>query len=47
MKPLTSFALWFLAGYITVAKIAPFVQAKFEAMNLDSKWEAINDVFDE
>lgn len=29
----------FAIGYWTVTKLAPAVQAKFEAMDLDSVWE--------
>lgn len=39
MKELLKFAFWFGVGYVTVTKLAPAVQAKYEALDLDNVWE--------
>lgn len=43
MKELATFAAFFALGYLVVEKLAPTIQAKIEAMDLDNAW----DVFDE
>jgi hypothetical protein len=39
MKQLLEFAAYFALGYLVVTKVAPVIQAKVEAMDLDSVWE--------
>ena len=39
MKELAKFALAFAAGYLLVTKLAPALQARYEALDLDSTWE--------
>lgn len=43
LKQLLEFAAWFSLGYLVVTKLAPAVQAKFEAMDLDAVWELWNE----
>jgi len=39
MKQLLEFAAYFALGYLIVNKVAPVIQAKVEAMDLDSVWD--------
>lgn len=39
MNELIRFAFWFGVGYLAVTKAAPAIQAKVEAMDLDSMWD--------
>jgi hypothetical protein len=39
MNKLLEFAAYFALGYLVVTKVAPVIQAKVEAMDLDSVWE--------
>jgi hypothetical protein len=39
MKELATFAFWFAVGYLVTKKGIPYVQAKIEAMDIDSVWE--------
>jgi hypothetical protein len=39
MKQLVEFAAWFALGYLVVNKVIPVVQAKVEAMDIDTVWE--------
>lgn len=39
MKKLLEFAAWYSLGYLVVSKAMPAIQAKIEAMDLDSVWE--------
>lgn len=43
MKELLTFVFWFGVGYLTVTKVAPYVQAKIESQNLDATWRLMND----
>jgi hypothetical protein len=39
MKKLLEFAAWFALGYIVTDKGIPYIQAKIEALDIDSVWE--------
>lgn len=39
MKQLITLAVGFAVGYWVVTKAAPYVQAKVEAMDLDTVWD--------
>ncbi len=39
MKEVIKFAFWFGVGYLVTTKVAPALQAKYEAMDLDSVWD--------
>lgn len=43
MKQLLAFAAGFGVGYIVVTKLAPILQAKIEAVDLDAAWQAYAD----
>lgn len=43
MKHLLTFAAFYSLGYLVVTKVAPMVQAKIEAMDLDSAWDVFNE----
>lgn len=44
MKQLLAFAAGFGVGYIVVAKLAPILQAKVEAFDLDTTWAIYDDM---
>jgi hypothetical protein len=39
VKELLKFAFWFGVGYVVTTKVAPAIQARYEAIDLDSVWE--------
>jgi hypothetical protein len=39
VKKLLELAAWFALGYVITNKGIPYMQAKIEAMDLDSVWE--------
>lgn len=39
MKQLAAFAAFFFGGYLLATKAMPYVQAKFESLNLDEVWD--------
>jgi hypothetical protein len=44
MRQLLAFAAGFTVGYVIFNKLAPIVQAKIEAVDLDRMWEIWNEV---
>lgn len=46
MRKLISFAVGYTVGYLLVTKLAPVVQAHFEAMDLDTMWDVYDSMPD-
>lgn len=46
MKPLLAFAITFAVGYYLVTKVAPVVQAKVKAFDLDDAWDIFDNEWD-
>lgn len=42
MKQLFSLAFGFAVGYLATMKVAPILQAKIEALDLDDMWEVFD-----
>lgn len=42
MIRLAKIAFWFWVGHSAVTQLAPIVQAKLEAMDLDEMWDVFN-----